>query len=213
MPTHACWLTYMHTCVCPFHLCPNCTGPNLPTVLGPGLSPPRPSPPQCLLLICPLPSLPLPHSFLLTNKPPLAYPCIPPLPHTDTLASAPTFPGLKDTCIPMHAHLLAHTLTDEHCTHSAPTWITKLVYIHPNNLSACLRTSTGPSPPRKEATPHSSQHRMLRADTPTLGRSDAPLTLTGLSPPHCSSLSSPAPPSSQNSLCHCSHCHLRCCHC
>lgn len=159
-----------------------------------------------------LPSLPLPHSFLFTNKPPLAYPCIPPLPHTDTLASAHTFQGLN-----MLAFQCRHTRshTGMCFPHSAPTWITKLVHTHPNNPSACLNTSTGPSPASKEHTPHSSPTVLLLANTPSLGYSDTPLTLAGPSPPWLlpsSSLSFPAPPSSQNSPCHCGHCHLRCCH-
>lgn len=161
-PTHTHWLTYMHTCIRPFHLCPNCTDPNLPVILGARSHTPLPSPSLSLSLPCT--SLPLPHSFLLTNKPPLAYPCIPPLPHTGTFTSAHTFWNLNTlTFRCMHTRLLTHLCV---LYHSARPWITKLVHTHPNNPSACLNTSISPAPPSEENTPHSSPNTHCHWQTP-----------------------------------------------
>lgn len=127
--------------------------------------PPLPSPPPCLFSICHLPSTTLPRSFLLTNKPPLAYPCIPPLSHTDTFASAHTFPRLKHARIPMHAHSLAHTQT---C--ALPT---QLLLGSQNWYAHTQTTPVHPSgPPLVQPLPvRSTQHTalptaLLLADTP-----------------------------------------------
>lgn len=155
-----------------------CTNPDLPMVLDPR-SLTFPSPPPCLLSIFHVPSLPLPHSFLFTNKTPRAYLCIPSLPHRHVYFCS-HFAGQTHLTSSMGI-LLAHTLTD--------TCFTTQLVVESHSLSTDTQT-----PPVHASVPqlvhplpvrsiHHSSYTLPSADSPSPGHSDTPLTLAGLSPP------------------------------
>ena len=177
---------------------------------------PLPSPPPHWLSSSQLPSLPLPHSFLLTDKPPLAHPRFPP-PSTH-----------RHICFCSHLPLYLNSLAFQ-CTHTRS--LTHRHVLYPVNLhldhKTCAHTperSQGtprylscPSlPVRSRHYPPLPRHTALGRPLPGPRSDPPPHSPAGLYPPGCfpsSSLSSPAPPSSQNSPCRCRHRHLHCCHC
>lgn len=183
---------------------------------------------NCLLLP---PSTPLPSPMLALNLPftlpntPTFIPAHKQAPTCLPLHSSPFthrhicfcshFPRLKHARIPMHAHALAHTQTCALPTQlllGSQNWFT---YTQTTPAHASVPQLVHPLPVR------STQHpalptELLLADTPPWATATLPSPSQDCLPACCfpsSSLSSPASPSSQNSPCHCGHCHLRCCHC
>ena len=195
------------------HMCPNYIDPQVPVVPTPGLSSsPFPSPTTALKLPITLPTTP---TFISAHR------------------QAPTCSSSLSS--PFHTQARLFLLTPSlglnalafQCTHSGT--LRRLLYRVSSYLDheTCVHTytkqsqgmsctSAGPSLPAM-----STYYPALLRHT-ALGRSllrphsDTPVTPTGLCLPSCfpsSSLSSPCPPSSQNSPCVCGHRHLHRCHC
>lgn len=166
----------MHTCICPFHLRPNCTDPNLPNVLGPRSHTLLPSSLLSLNLPYTLPTTP---TFIPAHE--QAPTCLPLHSSFSThrhIYFCSHFLGLKHAHIPMHAHSLAYMC-----------FTIQLVLV---SQSLCTYTQTTPVHASIPQLVHplpvgSTHHTVLPKHTaigrPLLPRSDTLLTLTGLSPP------------------------------
>lgn len=98
---------------------------------------PLPFPPPHWLSSSQLPSLPLPHSFLLTDKPPLAHPRFPP-PSTH-----------RHVCFCSHLPLYLNSLTFQ-CTHTRS--LTHRHVLYPVNLHLDHKTCAH-TPERSQGTP------------------------------------------------------------
>lgn len=190
---HTLGLARRHTCLCPSHMCPNYIDPHVPWSHPQGPLP-LPSPPPHLLSSSQLPSLPLPHSFLLTDKPPLAHPCSPP-PSTHKYICFCSHLPLDLTHLHSSAHTLSHTQTPALPGQLVLGSQNLCTYTH-QTIPGDVSYLSGSIPPSDEHVLPSSPEAHCPWQTPSQPHSDTLVTPTGL----CLLAASPPPVSAPHAL-------------
>lgn len=130
MSIHTLGLAHRHTCLCPSHMCPNYTDPQVPMVPTPGVSPtPLPSPTPALKLPFTFPTTP---TFISAHRQ---------APTCSRSLSSP-FHTQARLLLPLdltHLHSSAHTVTLRRLLYRVSLYLDHKTCVHtPNNPRACL---------------------------------------------------------------------------